>query len=260
MPKAKPAIFDKLSPEERYAKAQSKLQLLSDRVQEATSACAMVEQFAYSKDVVSRIPRSPHARGYSVLKSMLFQHGTLKVAALMDKPSIDRVSLPTVELLLNTPEVLKLVFTQVRSWREDGGEIMDNPETEPETYAYVKAWVEEQGRVEADKDEAGARKEMPKLLADAAELSTCDELKAVRHARDHYIAHNLTAPGADQPPEPKMRYGHETTLLKRISPVVQGLLLFSTGHNSNLSREHASTAQHLAKKFWSNVEFKGPDS
>lgn len=212
---------------DRVAMARTKANTLTDRCLELERAHANNRFLIYEGVFGDSLDRTFAGNAFAALRVASFGFELIRLTALWDKPSEDRVSIPEIVALIDDPAVRAYLRSDFDAFYVDPANwVLQGPEN---GRRFDRRW---------------------RLAINATHLVMASRrLSAVRQHRDKFLAHNLTIPTTHS-----ARYGYERRLLRTSQRIALSLstVLEDRGLDYEASRE--LNRRHAAE-FWTGLRW-----
>lgn len=212
----------------------------------------------YSDRLSAQIPRSRAANAFNDMQHSMQSYFLVRLSAIWDKGTADRVSIPTVHKLISTPEVKERVVRETYHYHATVEEPR-RPEAavDPEQQRFLSEHRErmrkERGAYESERVGrwfAAVDRVVPKV--EQTYLAA-----ALRPFRDGFLAHNLRGEAVNKGNPVKFRRGHEMRLLKLTIYIVDRLHLALNGASFYWEGARRQ-ARRNASELWHSCRFDLP--
>ncbi len=212
----------------------------------------------YTDTVSKQVRRSYAAHAFSLMQRSMFERELLMLCAIWDgarsdKEATERDSIPAVIRLIDDEAVKAALVEETRNVHlQIGIRSLNDARDEDERKLLDEMFARRSEKFAAEQS-AKAEKWLTDAIEMARETQSGVVLKAVRHLRDHSIAHVLARETYEKTaPERFAKYGDEKLLFETTMKVVDRLLLGVNGASFNweMSREHE---KRYAEAFWHGI-------
>jgi len=242
-----------MSADARLDLARAKTKRILDHLTALHQLQATNDLVVYSPMLSSQIPVSRAAHAFNSFQDALHKFGVIRIAALWDKPSADRDSLPTVAALLSSAEVVTKAIDEVRIYHLNQAEPRrysdqaDDPIEQEFLSRYWQEYCVRRSEQEAQSTRFWIRRSMWAI----SRVNKCSAALGIRRHRDNFIAHNLVHIDAtDQKTASRpMKYGDERKLLSVTTKIVRTLHLGVNGTSFDMAAS-MSLADRRATELW----------
>jgi hypothetical protein len=228
--KAEPQWVRSLSTEKRIDKARTITDRLVNHTQEVIALHESNRILVYSDRLSGQVGTSYGAHAFTTLQRSQHLYEIVRLLALWDKPAEHRESIPTVLLLLNSPDIQDTLVESTRaSWQ---------------------SW-DPFGTTMAER----TRKRLNFVQLAAIRIAGSEHLTALRRLRDENLAHNLNIPSDPTTPGRPPKYGDERWLLNRSWRMVECLNTCVRQSSFGWTETIAISRKH-AEAFWHGVTIR----
>jgi len=214
----------------RIAAARNKANKLFERCAEIERIHANNRRLIYSEPFGGALANTFAGNAYASLRDASFGFELIRLAALWDPPSADRISIPEVIALIFDEEVLVQLKREFDGWYNTNGDLLRGPHND-------RRWM----------------RALRVAFGLGGAIMGNDRLRSIRRHRNKFLAHNLTTPAGKSP-----KFGYERKLrlsTHRIANALTTLLEdrgLDYGGSRELCRRHAS-------EFWDGLSWKLPE-
>lgn len=182
-------MFDSWSPDRRLREARQRTDRLVDECTNLIWTQANISKFVFRSALTEQVTHSRAAIAFRALQHDLVSHAIVRLCAIWDRPSQDKVSIPTILALMESSAVRGLWIGElIHYWKTQRIHMVDE-----------EAWPGAHAEVEAHLRERSVRDFVPRaanafLTAEnrTRRLMASDRLGAAKQRRNRHLAHNLT--------------------------------------------------------------------
>lgn len=212
----------------------------------------------YTPTLIEQIPTSYAAHAYNLFRDQMHAMVVVKFCAIWDGVGEDRMNVPTLIALLESPDVLEALIETRR--QEALTRQVHDMSPEKRTSEDIAAREEMVKRIRAQQakdDVARARRRIEEAITEAKNLMASTEFKGIMNLR-HKVAHLLVMTRAEKAgPVTPAKYGDESKLVERTIEIVEKLNLGinNTSYDWTGSRE---MAEKSTTQLWGNCTFNIP--
>lgn len=245
-----------MSTDDTVKKAKRYTEKLVDLVRAAHAANENVRYVVYEPHLVDQVPHSHAARAYRHLQNTLLHYSIIRVCALYDTASGDKISLPKVLQLLDGKTVRKISRATHRyhATQPEPRSMIDENDAEVRR-ELSEFWLEyREERGQREREFVRKRVRIARMVVARAErLFMQDHL---RPFRDNFIAHNLDE-SAREGREIRVVLGMEERAFKHAQCAVDLLYLAVNGASfswDSMEEQHSRSA----REFWGNLIYSPP--
>lgn len=224
-----------LTAEERAAAAGEKLKKVVGNVMELIAYNEANRIIVYSPALSAQIPRSHAAHAFNLFQTASHRQELIWLCALWDKPAANRLSLPTIRVLVDDPSVrARLRGHIVGHWPDDAR--FGNNQADR-----LLGW-------------------MDRALPIVAHIETSQRLRELQNFRDKHLAHSLSETYAEAKGVvfklPK--YGFERALLRLSMTLTRRLYLAVCGTDFDFMNSRR-ISRRRAEALWQRCRFEITD-
>jgi hypothetical protein len=214
---------------ERIQLARTKAKTLFGRCIEIERIHANNRHLIYRDPFAGALANTFAGNAYESLRIANFGFELIRLTALWDAPSNDRVSIPEIASLIADAAVIQQLRVDFQGWYDGPGSILKGQ------------W--NQRRFD---------RRLRQALCLTSVIMHSGRLKSVRAHRDKFIAHNLTTPTAMTP-----KYGYERKLRLTTFMITQALLTVLDDSGLDLQGTKDMSRRH-ALEFWGGLTWALP--
>ena len=215
-----------MSTAERITDARSKANELFERCRELERIHANNRYLIYGDPFGGALANTYAGNAYVSLRNANFGFELMRLAALWDGASADRISIPEVIALILDKDVLAQLKREFDGWYATHGGILRGVHND-------RRWM----------------RALRVAFGLGGAIMGNDRIRSIRRHRDKFLAHNLIPPAGKSP-----RFGYERKLRLSTHGVTNALTTLledrglDYGHSRELCRRHAS-------EFWDGLSW-----
>jgi len=242
-----PHMFEHMTTANRKQAAKVKTERVVDHLLYLLALHENNTIIVYSDTLSSQVTRSLAANAFNVFQGGLHQFEIVRLCALWDRAGADRESIPTIIELIKPPDVIEALAQEtLRHWSGIGGDIMGQPEDDPELSASADAALRCANEKFGQQEAQITRDELRNAIADVCTILDSPRLKSIMNLRHKHLAHSLIETSLEKAgPVAAMKYGDERDVLFESVPIVEALHRgisgkgFSFENSQRMARDHA---------------------
>src|SRR6516162_11587892 len=189
---SEPNMFEHMTTAERIQAAKEKTERVVDHLLYLLALHENNAIIVYSDTLSSQVTRSLAANAFNVFQGGLHQFEIVRLCALWDRAGADRESIPTIIELIKPPDVIEALAQEtLRHWSGIGGDIMGQPEDDPELSASADAALRRANEKFGQQEAQITRDELRNAIADVCTILDSRRLKSIMNLRHKHLAHSL---------------------------------------------------------------------
>lgn len=219
-----------MSVQERIDLARKKADTLFERCAELERIHANNRYLIYSELFGGALERTFAGNAYLSLRNANFGFELIRLAALWDRASADRICIPEVLALIDDPAVLAQLKREFDGWYQADGSFLSGPHNDRR---WARAFRVSFGLAPAIMDSG--------------------RLTSIRRHRDKFLAHNLTTPVGKSP-----RYGYERKLRLSTHRIAVALTTLLEDRGVEYDGTRKLCRKHAAE-FWDGLSWTLPE-
>ncbi|MEL6915947.1 MAG: hypothetical protein AAFP13_15740 [Pseudomonadota bacterium] len=252
------SFADQIDLEERAARAKALTNKLVDHTRGLLVTAANNEVVLYSDLLSRQIPRSRAAHAFNEMQRSMHFFMLVRLAALWDKASRDRESIPTVVALIANADVMQhFADDTYKYFANEAQPRTITLEPDPEIEKLLKKHWETDRIVRAERESRTVLRWLKFCARITPRVENSYVAQTLRPFRSTHLAHNLSLGKGDESEPLKIRYGDEENLLRLSIRIVDRLHLAVNG--AGFAWDDArSQARRNALELWSSCSFDLP--
>ena len=250
MTKAKSSWAHKLSTAERVSRAKFRTKKLIGLILVNLQIHANNKAALHSNKLSSQIPRSHAANAFNEFARSLRYYELVRLSALWDRSAEDRISIPTIVDLVACDEVQSALQNEHLEYNWTTAVASIDRGLDARIFEHIKA-------AEIDFFSRLCRKaalRMKSAIALSHRLENSSRFKAIKRARDHFLAHSLDESTMTNVSKVnKVRQGDEYWLLVR-SVIIADALYIGINGTAFSWDSSCRIVQKSAHSLWANCK------
>ncbi len=206
--------------------------------------------------VTSKVTDGRAIQALNAVRSACARYEAIRVMALWEKPEQNRKSIPTAVKLIESPEVLDLIWDELAShWQNIQPRIL-NPTDDPELHAAIEESIRVSNQKFAAQQVRKAKAALRKSFKRVSDIIIPSNIVAAENTRNH-LAHLLSetyAEGEGKTARADMLEMHG--LLNDSIQIIESLYLWVNGTSFDIRKECRSQAKGHAAALWHSLRFE----
>jgi len=252
-------MFENMTPVERIELAKAKMEKVIDHFLYVLELHANNKFIIYSPILSRQIPTSYAANAFNVFQRGMHQIEIVRLCALWDSEDLQKENIPTVVELIDDTAIIQALADETRAhWVKQPINII-NPSRD-RVLATIEQEAAKDSNIQFGNEQAAtAKTELVQAITNARAVQSSNILKAVMNLRDKHLAHSLTATRREKHgPVRPMRYGDETALIMKSTPIIEHLFCWVNGKSFSIADSERIDDKNAAA-LWKGIKFTEVD-